>query len=54
MPADGSDQSANPAALSIVREVRVGMEMQEAFPGSPDFYRRWHGLPVVLAVRVRK
>lgn len=41
-------------AIEAVREVRVGIELREAFPGSPEFYQRWHGLPVVLALRVRK
>ncbi|MGH8200121.1 MAG: class I SAM-dependent methyltransferase [Steroidobacteraceae bacterium] len=40
--------------VDAVREVRVGMELRETFPGSPEFYRRWHGLPVVLALRARK
>jgi len=37
-----------------VRELRVGYELRESFPGSPPFYRRWHGLPVVLVIRARK
>ncbi|HEX5460278.1 MAG TPA: class I SAM-dependent methyltransferase [Steroidobacteraceae bacterium] len=40
--------------LEATREVRVGIELREDFTGSAEFYRRWHGLPVVLAVRVRK
>lgn len=40
--------------LEATREVRVGIELREDFPGSPEFYRRWHGLPVVLAVSARK
>lgn len=48
--------AAAAAGLTIeeVREVRVGLELRESFPGSPQFYRRWCGLPVVLALRVRK
>jgi hypothetical protein len=49
-------RAANAAGLAIeaVREVRVGIELRETFPGSPEFYRRWHGLPVVLALRAGK
>jgi len=41
-------------AIEAVRELRVGHELRESFPGSPLFYRRWHGLPVVLVIRARK
>lgn len=46
-------RAAAAAGLTIeaIREVRVGIELREEFPGSPEFYRRCHGLPVVLAVR---
>lgn len=37
--------------LEAMEEVRVGLELHEAFPGSDGFYRRWHGMPVVLAIR---
>ena len=49
-------QAAAQANLTIemVKEVRVGMELQEPFPNSEEFYRRWHGLPLVLVVRARK
>jgi malonyl-CoA O-methyltransferase len=40
--------------LEAIEEVRVGIEMREDFTDSAAFYRRWHGLPVVLAVRARK
>jgi len=40
--------------LQIVRELRVGYELQESFPGSEPFYSRWHGLPIVLIVRAVK
>jgi malonyl-CoA O-methyltransferase len=40
--------------VQIVRELRVGHELQEPFPGSELFYRRWHGLPIVLIVRAVK
>jgi malonyl-CoA O-methyltransferase len=49
-------RAAHDAGLSIeaVRELRVGYELRESFPGSPLFYRRWRGLPVVLIIRARK
>ena len=40
--------------IEAMREVRVGLELNEGFAGADAFYRRWHGLPVVLAVRARK
>jgi len=40
--------------VDIVQEVRVGVELREPFPNSDEFYRRWHGLPLVLVVRARK
>jgi malonyl-CoA O-methyltransferase len=44
------------AQLTIeeIHEIRVGVDLLEAFPKSEDFYRRWHGLPIVLVVRARK
>lgn len=49
-------QSVAAANLNVeaVREVRAGMELNEAFKQSAEFYRRWHGLPLVLIVRARK
>jgi ubiquinone/menaquinone biosynthesis C-methylase UbiE len=52
-----SQQSAARAAgltVEVVREVRVGVELREAFPKSEDFYERWHGLPIVLVVKASK
>jgi malonyl-CoA O-methyltransferase len=40
--------------IEAIREVRVGFELTEGFVAADAFYRRWHGLPVVLAVRARK
>ena len=40
--------------LEGLHEIRVGEELREPFPQSEQFYRRWHGLPIVLVVRVRK
>ncbi len=41
-------------AVEAVRELRMGMELNEPFPGSEQVYRKWHGVPVVLVVRARK
>jgi malonyl-CoA O-methyltransferase len=48
--------SAQAAGLCIeaLRELRVGYELRESFTGSALFYRRWHGLAVVLVIRARK
>jgi ubiquinone/menaquinone biosynthesis C-methylase UbiE len=40
--------------VSVVSEVRVGIELTESFNGSDGFYRRWPGLPLVLVVRAAK
>jgi malonyl-CoA O-methyltransferase len=40
--------------LEVLHEVRVGMDLKEEFPKSDEFYRRWHGLPIVLIVRAYK
>jgi ubiquinone/menaquinone biosynthesis C-methylase UbiE len=37
-----------------VREIRMGMELNEAFTGSQRAYQKWRGVPVVLIVRARK
>jgi len=47
-------EAAADAGLTVeaMEEVRVGVELCEDFAGSDAFYRRWHGMPVVLAIRV--
>jgi malonyl-CoA O-methyltransferase len=40
--------------VETVRELRMGMELNEAFPRSEQVYREWYGVPVVLIVRARK
>jgi ubiquinone/menaquinone biosynthesis C-methylase UbiE len=40
--------------IEAVRELRLGIELNEAFPGSEEVYRKWYGVPVVLIVRARK
>jgi malonyl-CoA O-methyltransferase len=49
-------RAAQVAQLTIeaVEEVRVGIELTEPFAGSGEFYRRWHGLPLVLIGVARK
>jgi len=53
---DSQTEAAAAANLTIevVREIRVGIDLREEFPNSEAFYRRWHGLPIVLVVRARK
>ena len=40
--------------LETLEELRVGVELTEAFPGSRDFYRRWRGKPIILVALLRK
>jgi ubiquinone/menaquinone biosynthesis C-methylase UbiE len=40
--------------VETVRELRLGMELTEAFPGSEKVYRQWYGVPIVLVVRTRR
>jgi ubiquinone/menaquinone biosynthesis C-methylase UbiE len=40
--------------VETVRELRLGMELNEAFPGSEQVYREWYGVPVLLIVWARK
>ena len=37
-----------------LEEVRVGFEFTERFADCEEFYRRWHGLPLLLIVRAVK
>ncbi len=48
--------AAAEAGLQVdsVAELRVGLELNEPFPGSDSFYRQWHGLPFVLVVSAQK
>jgi hypothetical protein len=41
-------------AIQTVRELRLGIELNEQFPGSDALYRRWCGVPLVLVVSARK
>lgn len=53
-----SDQVAAAADVGLIvegtRTLRAGTEVTAPFTGSEEFYRRWHGLPLVLVVRARK
>jgi malonyl-CoA O-methyltransferase len=40
--------------LETLEELRVGVELTEAFPGSAGFYRRWRGKPIVLVALLQK
>lgn len=46
------DQSG--MVLENLQELRVGHEVKDPFPGGDEFYRRWHGTPLVLVVRARR
>ena len=35
-------------------QARAGIELTDRFPGCEDFYRRWHGLPLVLVVGAQR
>jgi malonyl-CoA O-methyltransferase len=61
LPRDGYDLAEHSAALAeanlkvdVQRELRVGIELQERFSGCEDFYRRWHGLPLVFVIRAHR
>jgi ubiquinone/menaquinone biosynthesis C-methylase UbiE len=41
-------------AIECLHEIRNGIELCEPFEGSESFYRRWHGLPIVVVVRARR
>jgi ubiquinone/menaquinone biosynthesis C-methylase UbiE len=49
-------QAVAAAGLTIqaLSQIRVGVELTEAFAGSDSIYRDWHGLPLVLVVQARK
>lgn len=40
--------------VETFRELRLGMELTEDFPGSEKVYRQWYGVPIVLVVRARR
>jgi malonyl-CoA O-methyltransferase len=48
--------AARTLGLSVqsLEELRVDIELTESFPGSADFYRRWHGKPIVLVAMLQK
>lgn len=55
LPADGYGVPRHRLALSAsgfdrieLTEVRAGLELNDDFPGSAEFYRGWHGTPLVL------
>jgi ubiquinone/menaquinone biosynthesis C-methylase UbiE len=55
-PVTAQIEAAKAAGLRVeaVHEVRVGIELREPFEKCEDFYRHWHGLPIVLVLRARK
>jgi len=61
LPRDGYAPEAHRAALlgaglivDTQRELRVGVEICESFANSAEFYRRHHGVALVLVMRARK
>jgi malonyl-CoA O-methyltransferase len=61
LPADGFPAPMHRAAaaaaglqVDVFRELRAGIELDEPFTGSEEFYRRWAGTPIVLIVRARR
>jgi malonyl-CoA O-methyltransferase len=61
LPRDGYPPARHRAALVAagleveeMRELRVGVEFTQAFTNSAQFYRRHHGVPLLLVVRARK
>jgi ubiquinone/menaquinone biosynthesis C-methylase UbiE len=54
LPCQQDAAAAAGLTVEVIREVRMGVELAETFPGSDRIYREWHGLPVVLVVRARK
>jgi ubiquinone/menaquinone biosynthesis C-methylase UbiE len=49
-------EAMDAAGLTVetITELRMGMELNAAFPGSERAYREWYGVPVVLIVRALK
>ena len=61
LPADGYGVAQHFAALGAagfvledLAEVRAGIELDDEFPGSAEFYRAWQGTPLALVVRARR
>jgi ubiquinone/menaquinone biosynthesis C-methylase UbiE len=61
VPADGPSVDEHRAALAAagfvdfdVTQIRAGIEFTESFPGAFDFYRAWHGTPLVFVIRARR
>jgi ubiquinone/menaquinone biosynthesis C-methylase UbiE len=54
LPCQQEAVAAAGLTVEAIQEVRMGVELTEAFPGSDKIYRDWHGLPIVLVVRARK
>jgi ubiquinone/menaquinone biosynthesis C-methylase UbiE len=46
--------AATGLVVEAVQELRMGIELNEIFPGSDKAYRQWYGVPVLLIVRAKK
>jgi malonyl-CoA O-methyltransferase len=61
LPPGGYEIAEHRAALTAADlkvdalcELRVGIELQERFNRCEEFYRRWHGLPIVFVIRAHR
>jgi len=45
--------TASGLTAEMMRQVRVGIDFDETFPGAREFRARWFGLPLILVVRAR-
>jgi SAM-dependent methyltransferase len=61
LPADGYDVGQHRDALRSaglldieLHDIRAGHELNGSFPGAEEFYREWHGTPMVLVARARR
>jgi malonyl-CoA O-methyltransferase len=61
LPFAGHDRDEHLAALAAARldldalfEPRAGLEFQEKFPASEQFYRDWRGVPMLLIAQAHK
>jgi ubiquinone/menaquinone biosynthesis C-methylase UbiE len=54
LPAQASALQCAGLAVAVTREIRVGVELNEAFANSDSFYEQWHGLAMALVIRAHK
>jgi malonyl-CoA O-methyltransferase len=54
LPCQQDAAAAAGLTIEAISEVRLGVDLTEAFPRSDEIYREWHGLPIVLVIRAHK